>query len=992
MYDSLGRLIRAKNPEQDAGSVASNVTDTVTGNGQWSMAYGYDNNGNLTARVDARNITTNYGYDALNRNISVTYSDGTTPAVYRYYDSATNGRGRLYWDQAVGVSANVFDAYDAVGRPTQYHQRFWVNGAWGQYFNITRTHDYAGHVITQTNPSGHTVNYAYDIAGRINNYTGNLGDGLTRTYATAVTYSEFGGLQQEQFGTQTPLYHKLHYNARGQLYDIRLSTYSLQANEFDWNRGCLAFYYGGYTWGQSGPLNNGNLSQQQHWVPANDAFTDYGYTEDHYSYDSLNRLATTNETHGGPWGVSAQDYIQTYAYDRFGNRTINQSQTSTNVPHPNYTIDPNTNRLIAPAGYNYTYDQAGNQTNDNYTGEGQRTYDGEQRLKQAWANNQWQTYTYDADGRRVRRNVNGVETWQVYGLDGELLAEYAASASPASPQKEYGYRDGQLLITADVTTGIPAPTFSDDFNDNSLDTAKWSVVDPNSPAIVSETGQRLQITLQPNTAAYNGVYSNSTFDITNKTVQVEAAQPISQAGWCENFMEVVLDGNNYFLIDSGAGSMVFRSMVGGVNDQTVLQIFDPAIEHYWRIRHDPTANTINFETSADNSSWTTRKTAAVGFSLASLRFYLYAGAWGTGNGSPGAAKYDNFQLVGNTPSTVVNIQWLVTDQLGTPRMVVDKSGSLANVKRHDYLPFGEELFAGTGGRTAAQGYSASDGIRQKWAGKEQDNETGLDYFIARYYSSTQGRFTGTDPLGGHILNPQSLNKYVYVINNPLRLTDPSGMYVCGDSTDKNKCSSKEDTEFEKARQRDLKSKDPDVLRAAKAYGDPNTDNHVTVSFADLDKKGEGGVTTSTLGADDQGKLYAKSDVVINSNLSGSALDAAVGHEGSHVSDAQGVVSSIVITDMEKGTYKVGQDITRYQSEQRAYRVTDSILRAGNESYHFGCGVLGDCILGTELKMRAQVPETIDRLLANSPLYRDNGKPLSPKNQGGSVVNGLVVPH
>src|SRR6185503_18988193 len=45
------------------------------------------------------------------------------------------------------------------------------------------------------------------------------------------------------------------------------------------------------------------------------------------------------------------------------------------------------------------------------------------------------------------------------------------------------------------------------------------------------------------------------------------------------------------------------------------------------------------------------------------------------------------------------VQWLVTDQLGTPRMVIDQTGALANVKRHDYLPFGEELSAGTGGRT-----------------------------------------------------------------------------------------------------------------------------------------------------------------------------------------------------------------------------------------------------------------------------------------------------
>jgi hypothetical protein len=47
-------------------------------------------------------------------------------------------------------------------------------------------------------------------------------------------------------------------------------------------------------------------------------------------------------------------------------------------------------------------------------------------------------------------------------------------------------------------------------------------------------------------------------------------------------------------------------------------------------------------------------------------------------------------------SSATNLHWLVTDQLGTPRMIVDQNGSLANVARHDYLPFGEELFAGTG--------------------------------------------------------------------------------------------------------------------------------------------------------------------------------------------------------------------------------------------------------------------------------------------------------
>jgi RHS repeat-associated protein len=125
--------------------------------------------------------------------------------------------------------------------------------------------------------------------------------------------------------------------------------------------------------------------------------------------------------------------------------------------------------------------------------------------------------------------------------------------------------------------------------------------------------------------------------------------------------------------------------------------------------------------------------------------------------------------------------WLVGDQLGTPRMVVNKSGSLASVKRHDHLPFGEELFAGTGGRTTVLGYTG-DTIRQKFTRKERDIETGLDYFGARYYSSTQGRFTGVDPENAEAAqdfsDPQSWNGYAYVKNNPCINIDPDGRCIC----------------------------------------------------------------------------------------------------------------------------------------------------------------------------------------------------------------------
>jgi RHS repeat-associated protein len=99
------------------------------------------------------------------------------------------------------------------------------------------------------------------------------------------------------------------------------------------------------------------------------------------------------------------------------------------------------------------------------------------------------------------------------------------------------------------------------------------------------------------------------------------------------------------------------------------------------------------------------------------------------------------------------------------------------VKRHDYLPFGEELSALSGLRTPALGYSGGDGVRQQFTSKERDLETALDYFGARYFSSSQGRFTGVDPLlfSAKPINPQTWNRYAYVLNNPLHLIDPSGL-------------------------------------------------------------------------------------------------------------------------------------------------------------------------------------------------------------------------
>jgi len=64
-----------------------------------------------------------------------------------------------------------------------------------------------------------------------------------------------------------------------------------------------------------------------------------------------------------------------------------------------------------------------------------------------------------------------------------------------------------------------------------------------------------------------------------------------------------------------------------------------------------------------------------------------------------------------------------------------------------------------------------------FTGKERDSESGLDNFGARYDASSMGRFMTPDPLGGHLTDPQTLNKYAYVRNNPVTLTDPTGLDI-----------------------------------------------------------------------------------------------------------------------------------------------------------------------------------------------------------------------
>src|SRR3984893_3100108 len=428
-YSSLSRLSFATNPESG------------------TVSYLYDDNGNLTRKTDARPIYIDYAYDALNRNITVNYSDTTVnPDITRVYDNLTagaNGRGRFWYSYAGGnydtgsnVEHTAIGSYDALGRPLVQRQLFKLNGTWGSTYQTQRSYNLAGGVTWPGYPSTRTVSYPYDNAGRTNAFTGNLGDGVGRTYATGIIYSPFGGMTNEQLGTERLLYHKLQYNVRGQLLDVRGRT--APAGNGDWNRGALQFFYDqALSFGVSNPDNNGNVTATKHYRPLDEQSPTWTISTDLYNYDTLNRISSVTEnyeTNGPP----AQQFKQSYLYDRYGNRTIDPATWGVGINNKQFTVSTTNNRLGVPGGQagTMTYDPAGNLTTDTYTGIGSRTYDAENRMKTAWGgNNQDQEYTYNADGQRVRRKVDNTETWQVYGMDGELLAEYPANGATASPQK-----------------------------------------------------------------------------------------------------------------------------------------------------------------------------------------------------------------------------------------------------------------------------------------------------------------------------------------------------------------------------------------------------------------------------------------------------------------------------------------------------------------------------------------------------------------------------
>ena len=388
-----------------------NRLTTTTQPGTINTAYGYNSNNNLTSVTDANNNVTTYRYDDKGRVYQVISPDtGTT--TYSY-DPAGNLTSKT---DAKGVTISY--TYDALNRLTLidfsndtdivYTYDTCLNGKSrlctmtdasgttsyeytpkGQVKKeaklidsvnyITQyTYDQNGNMKTMTYPSGKVITYNYSNDKAVSVLNG------AANIATNVAYKPFGGISAITYGNG--LTSTIGYDTQYRLSSLTTGTFQNLTYGYD---------------------NNGNITSI---VPGKN-----------YTYDALDRLGTAT----GPWGSLG------WTYDGVGNRQTENGNA--------YAYAPNTNKLTSANGISFGYDNNGNTTTQSSR---VYTYNQNQRMIQVTDAAMTAGYTYNGNGQRVKKNVNGTVTIFHYSLNGQIIAE---SNSAGTVTAEYVYLNGQPL-------------------------------------------------------------------------------------------------------------------------------------------------------------------------------------------------------------------------------------------------------------------------------------------------------------------------------------------------------------------------------------------------------------------------------------------------------------------------------------------------------------------------------------------------------------------
>jgi RHS repeat-associated protein len=364
----------------------------------------YDAAGNLLTKTDSRGMVSTYSYDALNRLTRIDYSSGT--ATQFEYDGGTspapNSVGRLtkITDES-GSTAYTYDTWRHVLTKTQTANGrvFTVSYTWGS------SGASLGHLTGITYPSGASVNYAYDSAGRVNAVSvGAQNGGGAAGLLSGITYNAQNA--PSGWTWSDGVQYQRTFDSFG-----RLSSYPLGNPAGSGNSAGLVR-----------TLSYDAAGQIVGFTHTNVAGTALNAFDQVFAYDNLGQLNSVNQ--------SAASYG--YTYDASGNRTM---RTINGTGYP-FTVAPDSNRLTqaqsAGGSISFTYDNAGNMLADSAA---TYVYSARGRMSSAAIGSSVVSYLYNGLNQRVSKTgpagiVPSGVAFYVYDEGGQLLGEYDVNGAP----------------------------------------------------------------------------------------------------------------------------------------------------------------------------------------------------------------------------------------------------------------------------------------------------------------------------------------------------------------------------------------------------------------------------------------------------------------------------------------------------------------------------------------------------------------------------------